>query len=93
MLLSKGGLLVSAFPSDYNSAALTSYTVKQTEGGYYLSGTSNNFPVHLLTEEVLENELNPIPLERRMQRDAVMAQYAGVERFTMPRIGNLRWGD
>ncbi len=83
----------SAFPSDYNSAALTSYTVKQTEGGYYLSGTSNNFPVHLLTKEVLENELNPIPLERRMQRDAVMAQYAGVERFTMPRIGNLRWGD
>lgn len=83
----------SSFPSDYNSAALTSYKVKRTEGGYQLSGSSNKFPVHVLTEEALENELNPIPLERRNQRDAVMAQYAGVERFTLPRIGNLRWGD
>jgi hypothetical protein len=86
-----GSYHYSSFPSDYNSAALTSYKVKRTEGSYYLEGTSNKFPVYPLTEDVLENELNPIPLERRLERDAVMAQYSGP--VILPRFGNIQWGD
>lgn len=77
----------------YTSESLSHYHITMTECGYQLQSTRESFPLFELTEETFENELNPIPLERRKQRDAVMAKYAGAERFTMPRFGNIRWGD
>lgn len=83
----------SIVPKEYTSEALMHYTVRRTEGGYYLSGTLNKFPMSLLTVDILENELNPIPEDRRKERDAVMARYANAEPIVMPRFGNIQWGD
>lgn len=83
----------SLIPLIYSSESLSHYTVKRTEGSYYLDGTYNRFAMLPLTAEVLANELNPIPLERRLERDAVMARYANAEPIVMPRFGNIQWGD
>lgn len=99
--LDKAGVLMeldgvyyySLIVHDYNSEALGHYTVRRTEGGYYLSGTRNSFPLKEVTDDVMDNELNPIPLERRLMREEVMSRYNGMEPFKLPPIGNLRWGD
>ena len=81
--LSLSGMLVkigdkwywATMPLAYTSESLSHYHVAMTERGYQLRGTYERFPLFEVTEETFENELNPIPLERRKERDEVMSKY------------------
>ena len=79
----EGDYYYSLIPLDYSSESLMHYTVSRTEGGYYLRGRLNKFPLSLITEEVMDTVLYPIPAERRKERDEVMAKYKGKEPFSI----------
>lgn len=79
----KGKQYYATMPIAYTSEALSHYHVRLTEGGYRLQGTREAFELHEITEATFDNELNPIPADRRKERDAVMAKYKGKEPFKL----------
>ena len=92
ILTLSGEYYYSKFPNRFTYEDMGHYTVKRSEGGYYLSGTHQKFALHPLTEDVLKEELNPIPIERRKERDRVMQRYENSEPFTIPALGKLGIG-
>lgn len=79
----EGEYYYAVFPNHFTSESMLHYTLRRNEGGYYLKGLQS-FKVMKLTPEVLENELYPIPPERRMEREAVMAKYKDKPKYTLP---------
>ena len=71
----------SEFPLIYTHAVIEEYILTRNGNGYKLIGSQRSFDVKPLSADMLENELNPIPLERRLERDMVMSKYIGKEPY------------
>lgn len=79
-----GEYYFSKFNNGYNSDSLAHYTVYRSEIGYYIACDSNKVDLEPLDISCFDDILNPIPLDRRKQRDEVMRQYQGKKLFTLP---------
>lgn len=74
-------------PEHYNRSVIVDFTIDRDESGvYYMQAMrfQTRFDFRPITLEDFETNLNPIPLERRMERDSVMSNYGPKPSYSLP---------
>lgn len=75
-------------PEYYNRSVIIDFTIDKDESGvYYMQALriQTRFDFRPITLEDFETNLHPLPPERRMERDAVMANYGPKPSYSLPK--------